>query len=545
MQPTRLRSAKSLMLLFTILVVAGGERALARSAPARSGARIHPAGASSSDETAANPRDSDVSPSAAAVERVIRLADYENADSPPPASPAAPAPAAAPAKSTGFYREAGSYGTTRETVPPKYVRNLSKTGIPGTEDITWLDVGLDFRTRWEYRENDLRREEALTDNPFLFRTRGYIGIRDIFDPFRFVIEVEDARRYNSKFPKDNRDFNEFEPIQLIAEIYLKDALGVDALGQDRPLSLRGGRMWFEMLDRRLIGNNAWRNTTNTFQGLHVSAGREVNDWQLDGIAAQPLLREMFEFDSAIDGQYFFAVVGHWRKWSDVVTLEPYYLLLSQRAKEGRSERLIHAPALRFYGPIGTTGFDYDFDLVYQFGEDNQRDHEAFGASNEIGYRFKHPWKPRVSAFYGYASGDRDPNDDQSERFERFFGFARPWSGNDYFIWENFHTPKVKLEIEPIKGLRIDTGYGAFWLASDKDRVANFNLRDPSGQSGDFVGQEFDFRARYPIGSRIDATFGYARFNIGNFVRNTTEGTGRDKDTNFFYIELMMNAFPRG
>jgi hypothetical protein len=475
------------------------------------------------------------------------------ADSPPVGDAAAaaattdaaqpsPAAALAAANPTGFYREPGSYATTRETVPPKYVRNLGKTGISRAEDTTWIDVGLDYRTRWEYRENDLRRPEPKTDNPFLLRTRVYAGIHDIIDPLRLVVEVEDARRENGKFPKDNRDFNEVEPIQAIAELYFKDALGQDELGRDRPFSVRAGRMWFEKLDRRLIGNNGWRNTTNTFQGLHASFGGEFNDWQLEGLATQPLERKMFEIDSGIDGQYFFAVIGHWRKWSRYVTLEPYYLALSQRPKEGRPDRRIHAPALRFYGFVGDTGVNYDVDVIYQIGKDAGRDHRALGLSSEVGYTFKHPWKPRISGFYGYASGDRQPDDDKSERFERFFGFARPWSANDYVIFENFHIPKARLEIQPIKGLRIDAGYSAWWLASDKDRVANFNLRDPSGQSGNFVGQEWDFRARYPILSRVDVTFGYARFNIGNFVRNTTEGTERGRDTNFFYIEVLMNAF---
>lgn len=451
------------------------------------------------------------------------------------------------AQPSGFYREPGSYGTVRETVPPRYIRRANQTGIPGTENLDWLDIGLDFRTRWEYRENDLRREVPLTDNPFLLRTRAYLGVRDVLDPFRFAIEVEDARQYNSKFPKDNRDFNEFEPIQMIAEIFLKDALGTDELGHDRPLSVRGGRMWFEKLDRRLIGNNAWRNTTNTFQGLHVSMGAEKNDWQLEGIATQVVFREKFAFDPGVDGQYFFAVIGHWRKWSKFLTLEPYFLSLSQRAKEGRPPRRIHAPSLRFYGAEGAGfgGLSYDVNLVYQLGDDDGRDHRAFGSSTEVGYRFLAvEWKPRVSILYGFADGDRDPNDDRNERFERFYGFARPWSGNDYMIWENFHTPKIKLEFEPLPLLRLETGYGAFWLASDRDRIANFRLRDPEGQSGDFIGQEIDFRLRYPLTTRVDFTFGYHSFLIGNFIRNTTAGTGRGHDTNFFYIEIVVNAFAR-
>ncbi|MFN2376959.1 MAG: alginate export family protein [Candidatus Binatia bacterium] len=452
----------------------------------------------------------------------------------------APCPSSAQSRPTGYYVEPGSYGTKRETPVPQYVRQASKTGIDALSELDWLDLGLDHRIRYELRDDDYRRATAKTDNLFLFRTRAYFGIKNIIDPLRLVVEVEDARSDNNRFKRDNRDVNGAEPIQLIAELHFKDALGKDALGQNRPLSLRAGRMWFEKLDRRLIGNNAWRNTTNTFQGIHLDLGREENDWEFELIAAQPLDRKLYEFDRTNEGQWFIAAIGHWRRWSEVVTLEPYYLLLSQDDDGNRTKREIHSPALRFYGPIAATAFHYDVNLVYQTGQDAGRDHRAFGATSELGYRFQHEWKPRVSAFYGYASGDKSPDDNNNERFERYYGFARPWSANDYFIWENFHAPKARLELTPLKDLRLDAGYSAYWLASDTDRWANANLRDPTGQSGDFIGHEFDMRARYQVTPRIDATMGYAHFEPGGWTKNV----GRDNPSDFFYLELTFNAFPR-
>ncbi|MBS4052579.1 MAG: hypothetical protein KGZ69_15465, partial [Methylomonas sp.] len=56
-----------------------------------------------------------------------------------------------------YYQKTKGYRVEPETDPPAYVRNLSKTQFEQFRDIEWLDVGLDFRTRYEYRENDLRR----------------------------------------------------------------------------------------------------------------------------------------------------------------------------------------------------------------------------------------------------------------------------------------------------------------------------------------------------------------------------------------------------
>ncbi len=466
-----------------------------------------------------------------------------------------PAQHAAAAKSdehaTSYYVEPGSYGTKRETDPPGYVRNLSTIGIKGTEDITWLDAGLDYRMRYERRDDDLRRPTSGgLDEPLLLRTRAYLGIKNILDPLRAVVEFEDARVYNSDFPRSNREVNEFELIQGYAELHFKDALGYDDRGNARPAFIRAGRMAFEFLDRRLIGLNRWRNTTNNFQGFRASLGQDANDWALDLLALQPLTRLMTDFDKPNQDQWFSAAIGHWRQWSDIVTIEPYYMALRQDAdpSNGNRKRDIHGTGIRLYGWVGDTGVNYDLSGMYQFGRDGGQQHDAYMVTAELGYTFKqHPWKPRISAFYGHVSGDQDPNDNKNNRFERFFGFARPWSSDDYMVPENLIAPKVKIEFEPIKGLKIDGGYSAFWLDSDTDRFRNLlggaNNRDQTGNSGDFLGHGLDIRARYNLTPYLAANVGYTHFTFGDFTRNRQEaanGSSSD-DSDFVYVELSFNA----
>ena len=55
-----------------------------------------------------------------------------------------------------YYRATKGYRTEPYPDPPKYVRNLSMTQFEQFRDITWLDVGLEHRSRYEYRENDFR-----------------------------------------------------------------------------------------------------------------------------------------------------------------------------------------------------------------------------------------------------------------------------------------------------------------------------------------------------------------------------------------------------
>jgi hypothetical protein len=492
---------------------------------------------------------------------------------------------AAKRAASGYYVERKSYGTGRETEPPRYVKQANKTWLKDYDtfaDVDWLDIGLDYRVRYEWRDNDFRRRRDTIDEPILLRTRGFVAIKNILDPLRFTLEVEDARRNHSQFTRefDTRDVNYAEPIQAYAELYFKDTpLGKDDLGNERPISIRAGRHAFEYTDRRLLARNEWRNTTNNFQGVRTIIGQQKNDWQVDLLALKPVQRFTDQLDEVDHAQDFYGVIGDWRRWSEVVTIQPYYYLLKQDGNKveydanGRAaaantkiDREIHTAGIRAYGIVGKTGWDYDVSYAKQWGNQDrlsnagafiaELDHDAYAYNAEVGYSFKHPWKPRFSAFYGVASGDKNPTDGKNNRFERLFGFARPWSNNDYFQMENIVAPKVRVEFDPIvewlPGLKIDTGYSWYRLDQERDRWNGAGLRDNTGRSGKDVGEEVDIRVRFPINKYIAANLGYAHFWAGDFTKSTTRnggagGTnqadpGRRDNSNFFYTEISISAF---
>lgn len=492
---------------------------------------------------------------------------------------------AADREKNGYYVERKSYGTGRETEPPRYVKQLNKTWlkeVSGLENVDWLDIGLDYRFRYESRDNDFRRKTDTIDEPILLRTRGYVAIKDILDPLRFTVEVEDARRNHSQFTRefDTRDINYAEPIQAYLELFFKETpLGKDDLGNNRPISIKAGRQAFEYTDRRLLARNEWRNTTNNHQGIRTTIGQKKNDWQLDLLALKPVQRFTNQLDEVSHAQNFYGVIGDWRRWSEYVTLQPYYYLLKQdgdkvkydnngktAAANARIDREIHTAGIRAYSVIGKTGWDYDVSYIKQWGNQDrlsssgafisELDHDAYAYNAEIGYSFNHAWKPRLSAFYGFASGDKNPTDGKNQRFERLFGFARPWSNDDYFQMENISVPKVRAEFEPqlswLPGLKVDTGYSWYRLDSEKDRWAGAGLRDSTGRSGKDVGEEFDVRLRFPINKQISANIGYAHFWAGDFTKATTRNGGnggtniadpdRRDNSDFFYVEISATAF---
>lgn len=515
---------------------------------------------------------------------------------------------AAEREKNGYYVERKSYGTGKETEPPRYVKQANKTWLKDFDsflDTNWLDLGLEQRFRYEYRENDFRRGARATertrqrddargsitlDEPILLRTRAYIGIKNILDPFRFALEIQDSRTNRGGYihEAETRDTNDLHILQAYLELNFKETfLGKDPLGNDRPIWIRGGRHAWEAGDRRLIARNEWRNTTNNFYGLRANIGDKKNDWQLELHAVNPVQRVADGNDQTDKSQEFYGAILNYRGWSDIVTFEPSYFLLNQDGKKvtlnattglsqptaNRVDREIHTALFRAYGVIPSTQFDFDGAYNKQWGKVQREvtrdradyievDHDAHAYNFEIGYNVKHPWKPRVSTFYGMATGDQGQSNDRSpmERFERLFGFARPWSNDDYIQMENIRTNKVRLEFDPkisfLDNVKVDTGFSWYRLDSATDRWnAGGDVRDASGQSGRDLGKEYDLRVRFPINQYASLNLGYAYFWGGNFVTSpetfrkvtTNDATNlqtpnRSSDSEFFYAELTLLGF---
>lgn len=474
-------------------------------------------------------------------------------------------------KPTSYHQRSNSYATNPDSDPPRYVRQLSDIGVEAFKDVIWLDIGFEHRTRYEWRNNDIRRIEGGEDNPFFLRNRAWIGIKNILDPFRFAVEFQDSRVYNNKHAITDQERNEFDLLNAYGELNFKKALGVDDRGNDRPIRFRVGRMAYEVTDRRFIARNEWRNTTNTFEGFRLNLGKEANDWELDLFGMQPVRRLQTKFDEANDHLWFFGAIGTLRKWSDIATLQAYYMGQKQTADPNgftatnRLDRQIHMPGFRIYGKAAHY-FDFDVSYNHQLGFSGANRVDAHGYTIELGKTFDHAWKPRVNLFYGYATGDKNPTDNVDNRFDRFFGFARPWSADHYVIYENLKAPKIRFEFQPTQKLGFEMGYGGYWLASKTDRMFDIldgnisnTVRDPgfnrdrTGQSGDFGGHSFEGRIRYQPTPRINTILGYTHFTAGEFVKNRiaaaphcdTSGVQpcvdqRSGNTDFLYFEVLIS-----
>jgi len=438
-------------------------------------------------------------------------------------------------KEKNYYVKSKGYSSNPESDPPNYAHQLDEVGIEEFKNLNWIDAGLNYRMRLEHRDDDYRRSDERDDNIVLSRTQAYFGIKNIIDPLRFAFELQDSRRSSSEFPRTTSDVNKLNLFQGYAELFFKNPVFLD-----RPVSLRAGRMAFEIMDRKLISRDEWGNTGTNFQGYRATIGKKENDWQIDSFAMQPMRQSMDEADERDANQWVYGGVLNWRKWSEFITIQPFYLKLAQRKSLTSTSRDIESPGLRIAGNLFKDVFDYDLIGVYQFGENDGKTHRANAYAAEFGYNYKHQWKPRASLIYAYASGDKHPSDSKSQRFERFYGFNRAWSNSNHIEWENIKIAKSRIEFQPSKKLRFDSSFSFYWLASGTDVWERANsLQDKTGSSGNYIGHDFDVRAHYAFTKHLRTTLGYAHFIPGTFTKNVS---GRSNSSDFLYLEITASVF---
>lgn len=391
------------------------------------------------------------------------------------------------------------------------------------EEIEWLDFGIDSRSRFEFRDQDYRTTDLISESVFYQRSLVYLGVHDVLGPLQFATEFEDSRRGLSDRPESSNEANHTELLQAYGELRFDDALGGD------PVSLRLGRMAFDAVDRRLISRNRYRNTINSFDGVRVRLGEESSPIEWDAFALRPVDRYVDALDESSEESLLYGVTGYVRTFSPRVVIEPYWLLSDQAAGGGKQ---LHTSGVHTYGQIGGSTWDYDLDFAGQWGESGGLDHQAWAAHAEVGHTWDHPWKPRLGAWLNFASGDRDPGDADAGRFDPLYGASFAFYGyTSYFSWQNMINPALRLSFQPMEKLRCEIIHRGIWLASEEDAWVRASRSDPAGASGRYVGQELDLRAAWQATKHLEIEAVYACFFPGGFV----DQTGPSPESHFGYL----------
>ncbi|MEO1643486.1 MAG: alginate export family protein, partial [Pseudomonadota bacterium] len=217
------------------------------------------------------------------------------------------------------------------------------------------------------------------------------------------------------------------------------------------------------------------------------------------------------------------------------------------------DRSYVAPGFRLYRKPKAGRWDIDLEVAGRYGSryatsdpaDTQSlDVNAGTAFAALGYTWDAPWQPRFAFEYYYASGDDDPNDLNFDQHERLFGSRRSDLNNTSIHGPltpaNLNAPGFRVEVKPNARWDGRFYYHAAYLASETDSWVIARRRDPSGQSGDFIGHVLDGRARYwVVPDSVRLELGASALIYGEFAENVPDGP-EGGGTLFGYAQVTVN-----
>ncbi|MEZ5699445.1 MAG: alginate export family protein [Nitrosomonas sp.] len=428
---------------------------------------------------------------------------------------------------------------------------LNKTLMP-----QGFSLQINHRTRYEFMDNEFRANESGQTDVIAFRTlvNGRIQL-----PAGFTIggELQDSRTASDADTLLNTTIvNSAELLRGYLEYTRQNTLG----GQ---FTAQAGRMTLDVGSRRFVARNGFRNTINNFTGIDINWHGEQNPagMHLRGFWTLPVYRlpdstEQLHRNSAVfdeeslDLQLWGLFAAH-----DFATLGRVELFMFGLHEKDSSERptlnrQLYTPGFRLLRTPAPARIDYEFESVFQTGHshaslvsDKSLDHFAHFHTLTIGYTFPAFWSPRIALLYDFASGDENPDDGKNERFDTLYGARRfdfgPTGIFGALARVNMHAPGVRLNLKPHARVEAAMNYRALWLASDRDAWGITGVRDPSGQSGSFVGSQFDAQIQWHLlPGNLSVEAGYAHLFADKFIHNAPNADHRG-DINYFYTQTVI------
>jgi hypothetical protein len=342
-----------------------------------------------------------------------------------------------------------------------------------------------------------------------------------------------------------------------------------------PVQVTVGRQAITYGDGRLVADSKWGNFGRTFDAARFRF-EEPHFW-VEGFFMRPVQIVRGEFNAS-DSEDNFGGAYFSTDWVPTQTTDFYVYYRDKKDNQPDlsptntidPQGFWNGPAARFV-TIGTRfksdstrmekwglgAWDYSAEFVYQNGDlwvsdrNSQRlDLSAFATAVLAGYTFKNClWTPRVGMEYDFASGDHDPNDNNSQSFQNLFPSNHDKYGlMDEFGWRNIHDLRFQVSAKPAKKVDLEFHYHAFWLADTHDfwfrsnGLSTLRTKTPDGRdvrtigADNFAGQEIDFIVGVEPIPHVKVSTGYSHFFAGPYLADT----GPSDDADFFYAMTTFN-----
>jgi len=390
----------------------------------------------------------------------------------------------------------------------------------------WLTLGGEIRERYEYFENYNWGLGPQDPNGYLLQRyllSADVHYRDTFRVFgQFMSALEDGRIGGPR-PVD-------EDLSDLHQGFLDVKLDFNDQGS---LVTRVGRQEMYYGSQRLVSVRESPNIRLSFDGARLIY---ENGWlNLSAFATKPVKTKDGYFDDEPNpNASFWGVYG-------VVPLpvlpgghlDCYYLGIEDDEavyNQGAGRELRHSIGTRIWGQ--SAGWDYNVELVYQFGSFGGGDISAWTAASETGYTFAGvPLRPRLFLKADIASGDRDPNNPNLNTFNALFPKGAYFSETGLLGPANIIDAHPGIELQLTRSLSFVGDWDFFWRESTGDGIYNNALklvRSGDRSSARYIGSQAQALLQWSISRHLTASVAYAHFFAGEFLKESPPG----KDVNY-------------
>src|ERR1043166_527932 len=391
--------------------------------------------------------------------------------------------------------------------------------IPLTTNGEWyLTLGGEIRERYEYYHNSLWGRGPQDTGGYLLER--YMVHADVHyeDFFRFFAQFKSALENGRNGGPRPTDEDQADLHQAFFDVRVPETV-----------TLRIGQQELAYGSSRLVSVREEPNVRRTFDGAKLIL--KLSGWQVDAFAVKPVRTKDGVFDDDPDpAQEFWGIhvpppVGGGK-------VDLYYLGLNRDDAEfdqgtAREER--HTLGTRIWGR--KSGWDYNFEFVYQFGNFGNGDIRAWTAASDTGFTFQDaPLKPRLGLRADITSGDGNPNDADLQTFNPLFPRGS-YFGEPALIGPANHIdvhPEVVLAL--LRNLTLSANWDWFWRESTHDGIYGpaVNLIQ-SGKTSDarYVGDQAEALLEWRIDRHFTVSTDYAHFFAGEFLNETTPGKDVD------------------
>lgn len=402
----------------------------------------------------------------------------------------------------------------------------------------WLGMGGELRLRIEHWESFGFSPAPTADDTFALARAQLYTDWHFGEHIRVFIEGESALATDRDLPGGRRGLD-------VDELDLQNAF-VDLMfpldGADSKLTLRVGRQSLLFGKQRLVSPLPWANSQRSWDGARAIL--ETHGWRIDAFYTRFTPVKKYQFNDWMGGPDFWGLYATGKVGpDDTIGLDLYYLGLDTsgpvtfNATTGSEDR--HTIGARLFGDIADSGFSYDLEGAYQFGDVGAADINAFMIASQLSYTYADSsWKPSVYIGADYASGDDTPGDTDVETFNQLFPLGHAYHGYmDLIGRQNIVDLSAGFSFKPHEKVLIKADFHHFIRASDADSVYNAGggvLRATTPGASDEVGQEIDITLKYTVDRHLTLQGGYSHFFAGDYFADT----GTSEDVDFFYAQLV-------